>query len=186
MAERAKGRKRGGKGNGSAKPRAAKAGDNSGHVPSEVVNRHWGHVGAALKNVKRTADAAKKARSALSNCYRAAKSDGIDVDEMKAARGLHDGDHMQAASHYAGVARILDAVESPVAQLNLFTRELPPPVNAYLRGQQAGREAVDAGANPFTPGSQEFESWAEGWTSGQEQNLDKFRGGDGDAASAME
>lgn len=133
-------------------------------MPAEVKLRHYDQIGVALRASKAADDAAKKKRSALQNAYKAAKSDGLDVDVMKATRKLDEGEHVDAILHYKGVGEMLELIES---ELPLFREiNIPPPVNAYLAGRQAGREGAPADNNPHTPGSEEFVRWAEGHASG--------------------
>jgi hypothetical protein len=74
---------------------------------------------------------------------------------------------------------VLNIMESPLGskQLDLFGAIVaaePPKTDPAKLGEQAGREAVDAGANPFTPGSEDFVAWADGWAKGQMTNADNF------------
>lgn len=164
MAERAVGRK--------SKPRGKRAkangaanglGHNSGEVPTEVKQRNYDLIGVALKASKRADEEAKKKRAALSNAYKAAKGDGCDVDAMKATRKLDEGDHTDAILHFREVGNLLEMIDS---ELPLFRAiNIPPPVNAFLAGRQAGREGAP-NDNPHQPGSEEFVRWAEGHAEG--------------------
>jgi hypothetical protein len=142
-------------------------------VPAEVIQRHYGLIGTAKKAVDSASEILKKRKSALSNAYKAAKSDGCEVDDLRTARKLDEGDHAHVILHYKGVGRVLEIVGS---ELPLFRDIiLPPPVNAYLAGQQAGRQGAPADQNPHSPGSEEFVRWGEGHTNGTEQAVESFR-----------
>ena len=172
MAERAGGKKQ--RRAKSKNPRGKRSGPNgatpglghnhAGEIPDEVKLRHYDQIGVALKASKAADEIAKKKRAALSNAYKAAKSDGCDVDVMRATRKLDEGEHVDAILHYQGVGKMLELIES---ELPLFREiNIPPPVNAYLAGRQAGREGAPADSNPHTPGSEEFVRYAEGHASG--------------------
>lgn len=169
MAERAGGRRQRGKSKSKRAKRAANGatpgpGHNTGEVPAEVRLRHYDQIGVALKASKAADDVARKKRSALQNAYKAAKSDGCDVDAMRETRKLDEGDHAEAILHFKAVGDMLELIES---ELPLFRSiNIPPPVNAYLAGRQAGREGAPADSNPHIPGSEEFVRWAEGHMSG--------------------
>lgn len=178
MAERAGGKKRTSR---KGKKRAANGasknglGHNSGEVPAEVKLRHYDQIGVALRASKAADDAAKKKRAALSNAYKAAKSDGLDVDVLRATRKLDEGEHVDAILHYKGVGDMLELIDS---ELPLFREiNIPPPVNAYLAGRQAGREGAPADSNPHTPGTEEFVRYAEGHASGVDAAVEGLRGG---------
>jgi hypothetical protein len=176
MAERAGGRKRK---SPKGKKRAANgaqngSGHNSGAIPDEVKLRHYDQIGVALKASKAADEIAKKKRAALSNAYKAAKSDGCDVDALRATRKLDEGDHTDAILHYKEVGEMLELIQS---ELPLFRSiNIPPPVNAFLAGRQAGREGAPADSNPHTPGSEEFVRYAEGHASGVDQAIESLRG----------
>lgn len=178
MAERAGAkRQRGKRGNGRGKRNGATPGPghNSGEVPAEVIQRHYAQIGAALKASKAADEVAKKKRAALQNAYKAAKSDGCPVDAMKDARKLNDGDHAEAILHYKDVGRVLEITDSELPLFREIT--LPPPVNAYLAGKQAGREGAPADSNPHPPGSEEFVRWGEGHQSGVDAAVESLRTG---------
>lgn len=182
MAERAGGRRQ------RAKPKSAKGqrgkrangstpglGHNhAGEVPAEVRLRHYDQIGVALKASKAADEVAKKKRAALQNAYKAAKSDGCDIDAMRATRKLDEGNHTDAILHYKAVGDMLELIES---ELPLFRQiNIPPPVNAYLAGRQAGREGAPADNNPHIPGSEEFVRWAEGHMSGVDAAIEGLSG----------
>jgi hypothetical protein len=144
-------------------------------VSPELIARHYAQIGSALKASKAADEVAKKKRSALQNAYKAAKSDGCPVDAMKQARRLDEGDHAEAILHFKDVGRVLEVVESDLPLFRDIT--IPPPVNAYLAGRQAGREGGPADQNPHTPGSEEFTRWDEGHRSGIEAATEGLRSG---------
>jgi hypothetical protein len=140
-----------------------------------VIQRHYAQIGTALKASKAADEAAKKKRSALQNAYKAAKSDGCPVDAMREARKLDEGDHAEAVLHFKDVGRVLEIVDSELPLFRDIT--IPPPVNAYLAGRQAGREGAPADQNPHQPGTEEFVRWGEGHASGVEAATESFRSG---------
>ena len=152
------------------------SGHNSGEVPAELIQRHYDQIGVALKASKAADEIAKKKRAALSNAYKAAKSDGCPVDAMREARKLNEGDHAEAILHFKDVGRVLEITESELPLFRDIT--LPPPVNAYLAGRQAGREGAPADQNPHTPGSEEFVRWSEGHASGVDMAVEGLRTGE--------
>jgi hypothetical protein len=154
-------------------------------VPREVYQRHLGLIEAA-RNVSKAADlAAKKKRSALSNVYKAAKSDGCNVDAIKHAMELDEGNHIEAVNDAAECGYILDVMGSQLhKQFGLFANiDRPEPVSAYLAGMNAGRAGGPAEDNPYSdrPGSEEFVQWATGWAAGQSENHDSLQRASDDA-----
>ena len=73
------------------------------------------------------------------------------------------------------IGRVLEIVESELPLFRDIT--IPPPVNAYLAGRQAGREGAPADSNPHTPGSEEFVRWGEGHQCGVDAAAEGFRTG---------
>jgi hypothetical protein len=179
MAERAGAKwqrgKRSGRGRSKTNGAAPGRGHNSGEVPAELIQRHYASIGTALKASKAADEVAKKKRAALNNAYKAAKTDGCPIDAMKEARKLNDGDHAEAILHFKDVGRVLEVTESELPLFRDIT--LPPPVNAYLAGRQAGREGAPADNNPHTPGSEEFVRWGEGHASGVDSAVESLRTG---------
>lgn len=155
-------------------------GDNSGlhAVPDEVYERHLAKIDSTAKAMERAKAEYDQAKGVHQSAFKAAKGDGCDIDAIRLARKLDKQDSGVTQVTYANVSRVLNLMESPLGskQLDLFgaIAKPEPEVDAFLQGEQAGKEAVDAGSNPFTPGSLKFGQWAEGWVKGQAANAAKI------------
>jgi uncharacterized protein (UPF0335 family) len=189
MAERARGRKaamakgegkRGGRKGGKPGPILLSS------VPDEVYRRWASKIEAAQAKYDRAADQAKTLKGELASVYKAAEQDGCDIDGMKAFYKAEKQDLDVLRRQMQTQVRMAGLKESK--QLTLFEGldlRAPPPVNPYLAGQQAGREAGDIADCPYEPGTEDFDLWQQGYRSGQERNMDQFRERQGEAASAQ-
>lgn len=191
MAERARSKKKPGAGKVKSRGRVATLpkkskrgrGDNSGDhsVPDEVYERHLAKINSTEKAMDRAKAEYDQAKGVHQSAYKAAKSDGCDIDAIKRARKLDAQDHGIVQITYANVARVLNIMGSPLGsqQLDLFgsiTAPAASPIDPYVRGEADGKAAVDPGGNPYTPGSEEFQRYAEGWAAGQQANMDAMAG----------
>lgn len=156
-------------------------GDNSGDhsVPDEVYERHLAKIDSTAKAMERAKAEYDQAKGVHQSAFKAAKGDGCDIDAIRLARKLDKQDSGVTQVMYANVSRVLNLMESPLGskQLDLFGAiavPAPAPIDPFERGVGDGKAAVDAGQNPYDPGSPEFVKWAEGWTQGQEQNAAKI------------
>jgi hypothetical protein len=184
MAEKAKPR---------LKPRAAKqraaareaslSPGHNGGVPDEVYLNYLPKIAGAAVQLEKAKKIYDQRKGELRQLYGAAKDDGCNIDAIKRARDLHDQDLATVAMDYADTGRVLRLMQSPLAtQLDLFADvERPAFVNAFVAGQRAGLQAVDAEENPHTPGTEEFVQWAEGWADGQNTNAERFKDAQADA-----
>lgn len=165
-------------GSGGKRKRAA-AGHNSGIIPDEVILRYDGKIDTAEKAYERAKLVANSRKGELAALYRAAKEDGVNIDALKDAREKDASDHNQVAINHNDVGRYLRLKKSPLAvQLNLFGEvDLPPPISAALAGAQAGRNAEPPENNPHTPGTDEFEAWAQAHAGAIEETRDSFSRG---------
>jgi hypothetical protein len=188
MAEKAK--PRGGakaRGSKTEKPKAAKQREaaretapgigHNGGVPDEVYLRYLPKIATASVALEKAKKVYDQRKGELRQIFGAAKEDGCNIDAIRRARDLNDQDLATVAMDYADTGRVLRLMRSPLAtQLDLFADiERPAPVNAFVAGQRAGLQAVDAEENPHKPGSEEFVQWAEGWADGQATNGEKFK-----------
>lgn len=164
------------------KPRRDRRGGNSGDhsVPDEVYERHLSKIDSTAHAMDKAKVEYDQAKGVHQSAYKAAKEDGCDIDSIRIARKLDGQDHGATVITYANVARVLNLMDSPLGskQLDLFGAivQPAPKVDANLQGQQAGKNAEPAENNPFTPNTDDFVSWAEGWATGQSMNMDEFAG----------
>lgn len=123
---------------------------------------------------------AKQVKGVYQSARKAAKKNGLNIDAYTQARDLDRQDHGRVLVDAADAGRYLRIMKSPLAlQMDLFQNlEAPPPtVDVALQGQQAGKNAEPASNNPYTPGSDDFNIWAENHALGLKQVADGFRGG---------
>jgi len=149
----------------------AKAGHNSGEVPSEVVDRWWQKIVVAQAAVERAAKPLKSRKGELSAIYKAAQADGIDTDALCDAIKADAGDHLDVVSRYANTGKYLRAHQSPLGiQMNLFPLDPIPEVSrAAIAGKRSGLRGGSIDENPYKPGSEAHAAYVEAWHGGQEQ-----------------
>lgn len=164
-------------------PKPGEAGHNSGEVPDEVYQRHLEKIDETAKALKKAKEVYDQVKGVHQSAYKAAKSDGCDIDAIKRARKLHELDHGVVVTEHANTGRVLRLMNSPLGtQFGLFDDiKLPPPVNAVLAGAHAGKNGEDRANNPHMPGSDEFEQWDSSWLSEQTKIAERMAG---DGASA--
>lgn len=150
----------------------ANAKTNTGEVADETVGMHINLIKAAEVEWRDLRDKASTAQGVLRNRYKVAKQDGVDVDSLKLAFRIAERASGEVISEQRNVGRYLKIMGSPLGtQWSLFEEEGEngkPKVDANLQGQHAGRNGEPAENNPFTPGTEEFTTWAEGWVNGQQ------------------
>jgi hypothetical protein len=150
-----------------------------------VYERHLAKIDSTAKAMEKAKEAYDQAKGVHQSAFKAAKGDGCDIDAIRLARKLDKQDAGVTQITYANVSRVLNIMGSPLGdgQLDLFGAIAQPDKkgddntdgkDAYLLGEQAGKDAVNADANPFTPGSLKFGQWASGWEKGQNANREKF------------
>lgn len=195
MAERVKGNKKKAaakktpmKGDKAAKNPRAKKGDNSKAfhaVPDEVIARHLKAIKSKLKAMEPILEELNEARGVYRNARKLAKKEGVNLDSLDIILRLENIDQGKVLVDHADAGRYLRILESPLAtQLELFQnlQVVAPEVDARLQGRQAGGNAEPAENNPFTPGTEQFQHWAEGWAEGQNDNAESFKAAQGSAA----
>lgn len=181
MAQRASGKKKAAKkkvaggrlvsrGKVAALPKKVGVGHNSGAVPDEVIVRNIKSMNAKWADVEKAKLAYDQAKGVYQNARKVAKKDGVNVDGYDIMRRLEKEDMGHVQINHADAARYMRLTDSPLLQLNLFDgMAIPEPkVDAHLQGRNAGKGGESAENNPHTPGSEEFQLWADGWVAGQE------------------
>lgn len=146
---------------------------NPGPVSDETVGMHVNLIKAAETNWQEARDRAAELQGVLRNRYKVAKNDGVDIDALKLAFKIAQRTSGEVVSEQRNVGRYLRIMGAPLGtQWTLFPEDEPangagPTVDANLQGQHAGRNGEPGENNPFTPGSDDFQAWAEGWVVGQ-------------------
>lgn len=145
---------------------------NPGPVSDETVLMHANLIRAAKAEWQEARDEATKRQGVLRNRWKVAKNDGVDTDSLKDALTFMEQSTSEVVSGQRNVGRYLRIMGSPLGtQWSLFedsvTEDGRPKVDSNLQGQHAGRNGEPAENNPFTPGSDDFQAWADGWVVGQ-------------------
>lgn len=193
MAERARARKKVGKGKGKVPSRGTVAtlpkkkgkrgiGDNSGlhAVPDEVIGRHLDTLKAKKKALDKVVADYKEdldqARGVYRSARKLAKKEGVNLKAFDIMSELESEDMGHVQVNYADVARYQKITDSPLLQLEMFAGMLAPEpkVDVALQGQQAGKEGANRDSNPHKPGSDDFQVWDENWMVGQGQIANKM------------
>lgn len=131
------------------------------------------------RSYKKVTDAQDEGRSA-NGVYRSmlkeAAKQGLDKQAYIDARALDREDHGHVQVRFANVGRYLRVRESNLAtQLSLFQDIEMPEVDgtdeaAAVKGLKAGRSGlVNQDANPYRPGSEDFQAWSNNWSQGQKE-----------------
>jgi len=155
--------------NRKANGRKASPSNGLGGAPDEVWLRWMKKIATAQSAVARAQKPLKQRRSELSQIYKQAKADGVNVAMVRSALKDNDRDHIEVAIDFRDKARALHLLESPLTeQLHLFSIEvIPSIVNVAMQGKQAGLAGADINECPYKPGSEEFVAYRENWERGQ-------------------
>ena len=173
-----------------AENKSAGIGHNSNPAP-ESVERSYNAIMAATLEIEAAGRIMQKARSELSAAEKTAKKDlGSKswVDSVKKAvakvREADKGGAGPQVTEHRQIGFVLKTMNVPLyTQFKLF--DLPEetesagdgikvttPATAYLQGEQAYRDEAPADSNPFTPGSEQFVSWADGYADRRQAALE--------------
>lgn len=166
-------------------PKSAKRkpgiGHNGGGPSDELYARHWEKIESTSKAAEKAKEAYDQAKGVHQAAYKQAKQDGCDTDAIRLLRKLHKQDQGVVTMMYSNVARVARIVGSPYGpeQLGLFDNmESPagsPKVDANLQGQMAGKQGEPRDNNPFSPGSDDYQTWDDGWMTGQKMIAEGMR-----------
>jgi hypothetical protein len=154
-------------------------GHNSGNGDAalqEITDRWLPKLQAKQIELEKASERASTIRGQLGALFKAAEADGLNRRGLRRGLELLRRDPTDVVAEEEQASRVLRVSGSIlIEQYELFPlAKAVTPVNPFLAGQQAGREAAPRDP-PYKPGSQEFETWLEGYDDGQKQNADKFR-----------
>lgn len=165
----------------------AKAGHNSGEVPEETIANHINLIKAAEIEWRELRDKAAQAQGVLRNRYKVAKGDGVDVDSLKLAFRINERASGEVISEQRNIATYLKIMGSPLGhQWSLFEGddENGAKLDATAQGEQAGREGADRSNNPFSPGSDDWFAYNNGWQKEQDKLAEGLGRGNGASGAA--
>lgn len=160
------------------RPAPASKGHNSGALDEDASLRKWlPKIASAKAASDKAQEEAKQEKGRYRAILKAAKKEGVDTDAVIEAREWEKDDPAERARRLRYIGRVLAYDKSPLAtQMDLFQNiVVPDPLAARSEGLAAGKNAEPAENNPYTPGGEEFEAWAEGWAAGQEANQNALR-----------
>lgn len=173
MAERAKLSRKSKGGNGLAH-------NSQGEGASREVFERWHRkVTDGQAAVQRASKALKLRRSELSQSYKLAKKEHVNIDALKAAIKTDAADHLQVLLDHRDTGRYLRWMGSPLGtQLALFAEpgDVSDIAKASLAGRSAGLAArsIDDG-NVWSPGSEPFIAFRDAWEKGQAETRETLR-----------
>lgn len=169
----------------------AGVGHNSGEPSDEVIERHYNALLAAKLEIDAAARIMQKARAEYGAARKTAKTDlgsksWVDdiVDAIDDARQAEKGGTGEIVTRHRRKGRVFKIMKVPLFhQFGLFDlpdevvagadgSKIATPATAYLRGEQAYRDEAPADSNPFTPGTEQFVSWANGYADRRQATLD--------------
>lgn len=108
---------------------------------------------------------AASARKILSNKFKAAAQDGMDVAALKRAFKNAERPMPEVVAEERNVGLYLRDMGVEIGhQWSLFDS---PNIDVKAQGEHAGRNGEHADTNPHIPGSEEYVIWAEGHSIGQ-------------------
>lgn len=159
--------------------RASTVSSTMGNLTQAVFLQHHDDVIEKLR-LKKEAD------SALSNAYKAAGRNGVDIKELKRAIAMSALSAEERAMSDAKQRRYLEWLGRPIGtQATMFTEDDPQPnghdretaeavhqheqSEAYEAGVAAGKAgaAIESITSLYQPGTEEFQSASQGWAEGQ-------------------
>lgn len=180
-----------------AAAKANGAGHNSGEPPDEVIKRNADAIEVALVELDAALRIVQGARASLGVARKTAKTDlgskaWVDsvVAAVKLKREAEKGGSGEIVSEHRQMGRVLRLLDTPLGhQYGLFAlldggseaAAAPTAMDAELQGQHAQRNNESISNNPFTPGSENFVQWEQGWNNAMAAQVRKM-GPSGEAA----
>jgi hypothetical protein len=183
----------------------AGVGHNGGDPTDEIIQRNAAAIELALVEIDAAGRIMQKARAALSAAEKTAKTDCGSkqwASAIKAAvqlkRSADKGGQGSIVTEHRQMGVVLKAMNVPLYhQFGLFNvADEPAPLDpsrpvttatAYAQGEQSFADEVAADGNPFTPGSETFAAWANGWADRQRAALEGLglKPGDGGTSNGV-
>lgn len=145
-------------------------------VPDETYQRWMKKIELGQAALDKASIPYKSRKSDLSNIYKEAKGDGVDVDAIKEAFAMDKLDHLDVAQKYENTGRVLRLMRSPLGeQMELFRgTTLPLPVAAAIAGRRAGASGRP-NENPHSPGTEPFVAYEGEYAKAQEAIQNELR-----------
>lgn len=178
-----------------------KIGHNSGDPADEVIKRNADAIEVALVEIDAALRIVQTARAGLSVARKNAKTDFGSkgwVDSVEAAvklkRAAEKGGSGEIVTEHRQMGRILRLLDTPLGhQYGLFASiedgdktatngSATSAMDAELQGQAAWRNKEPAENNPFTPGTENFVQWAQGFANAEAAALQQLGRGNGEPA----
>lgn len=168
----------------------AGVGHNSGEPSDEVIERHFNALLVSKLEIEAAARIMQKARAEYGAARKTAKTDlgsksWVDdivdaIDDFRQAEKGGTGEIVTRHRRKGRVFKIMnvplyhqhDLFKAPEATTVVDGIKIATPATAYLLGEQAYRDEAPADSNPFTPGSEQFVSWANGYADRRQAALD--------------
>lgn len=173
-----------------AENKSAGVGHNSDPSP-EAIKRSFNAIEAALVEIDAAGRIMQKARAELQAAEKTAKTDlgskswvQSVKDSVKLKRMADKGGQGSIVTEHRQMGVVLKTMNVPLyTQFKLFEMpeesetttegaKIATPATAYLRGEHAYKEEAPADSNPFTPGSEQFVSWANGYADRRQAALE--------------
>lgn len=134
--------------------------------------RDWqGKLDRAFKKVGEAQEEARQLNGVYRSLLKSAKKEGFDPTAYVEARDLDREDHGHVQVRYANVGRYLRVRGSNLAvQMSLFQDiDVPaaPDEPPAVKGLAAGRRGDPRTANPYKPGSEDWEVFDSNWLTAQ-------------------
>lgn len=148
-------------------------GSNSGApvISEEMIKRHDKALRTGLKNIAEKVAEVNQERGIYRAARKLAKKEGFNLEAFDINWKLEQEDLGRIQQNYADAALYQKVTNSPLVQISMFDSLLPPEPEQEppgVRGFKAGESGlVDRTANPFKPGSDDYQEWDTKWGEGQ-------------------
>ena len=167
-----------------AKATAATNGATEDNVPANVtrdtVQHHAAKIFAQQAKVKEVAEELKTERSALSGLYKLAKEDGVNIDAIKAVAKMRKRDASEIRTEQRDIKRYLSVLAPNHAkQLDMFVGWGGKVSDPDAEGFAAYKNNEPATNNPYKVGSEDAQTWHDGWKRGETMTVQSMAPGAG-------
>lgn len=137
-------------------------------IPRSLIEHHVKQIVTAQAVCDQAKANAASKRKILTNKFKAAAIDGIDVDALKDAFKIAAKPMPEVITHQRHVGEYLPLIEGPSSELgHQWSMFDSPAVDVKAQGEHAGRNGEHRDTNPHKPGTEARVLWDEGHAIGQ-------------------
>jgi hypothetical protein len=156
------------------------SGPNAGEPSDEIIDRHLKDIRAAKAKHEKAKGAARDAGKVVTQYLKIAQGDGLDkaaITRMLADENRPVG---EVVAERRAITRYERVAGKPLgSQWDLLDGDKAIDIEAFARGEQAGREGAPRDANPHIPGSEDYQRWLAGHQNGEAIAVREMGGNNG-------